>query len=197
MTQLVICLENVNSIVLNNILDYVYYGEVQILEKDLDQFLSIANRYKLEGLSGVKKEECHDQPDYFQENHEIKEENLPRTFHSTEDTINAVEPLKHMQNCERRMIQRIPKDLEFESEDFNSLEELERAIDEKIIVDSNGLKSCSVCGKTSKHNGHMREHVESHIEGLSFPCSSCNFKCRSRTGLRHHMGRCLPKAKSF
>ena len=38
----------------------------------------------------------------------------------------------------------------------------------------------------TKKKSHIKEHVESHIEGLSFPCQSCGKKCRSRQALRFH-----------
>ena len=37
---------------LNFVLDYIYHGETQIYEHDLDRFLAIAERLKLEGLIG-------------------------------------------------------------------------------------------------------------------------------------------------
>ena len=47
-----ICLEGLNQNDLNNVLDYIYYGEIQIYQHDLDRFLGIAERLKLEGLMG-------------------------------------------------------------------------------------------------------------------------------------------------
>ena len=35
---------------LNNVLDFIYEGQVQIYQHDLDRFLRIAERLKLEGL---------------------------------------------------------------------------------------------------------------------------------------------------
>jgi len=52
-----ICLEGVSSTDLNNILDYIYNGEVQIYEEHINRFLSVAQRFKIEGLLGEKKEE--------------------------------------------------------------------------------------------------------------------------------------------
>ena len=46
-----ICLDGISSQELNNILDYIYNGEVLIGQDDIDQFLKIAAKLKLEGLS--------------------------------------------------------------------------------------------------------------------------------------------------
>ena len=49
-SQPLLCLDGINSNELNNILDYIYYGSVNIHQDDLDRFLSISQRFKLEGL---------------------------------------------------------------------------------------------------------------------------------------------------
>ena len=49
---------------------------------------------------------------------------------------------------------------------------------------------CTNCGHTSKHIGHLREHVEKHIEGLEYPCNSCNKIMRSSHSFRDHIRRC-------
>ena len=49
-TQPLLCLDGVNSGDLENVLDYVYNGEVKIAQDDLDRFLNVAQRLKLEGL---------------------------------------------------------------------------------------------------------------------------------------------------
>ena len=50
-----ICLEGLNQTDLNNILDYIYHGELQLYQPELDRFLKIAERLKLEGLEGLQQ----------------------------------------------------------------------------------------------------------------------------------------------
>ena len=51
-----ICLDGVSSEDLRNIMDYMYNGKVQIYQNNLDTFLVVAKRLKLEGLIGGKEE---------------------------------------------------------------------------------------------------------------------------------------------
>ena len=51
-TQPMICLDGVSSSDLQNILDYVYNGEVSILQDQLDTFMKVGQRFKIEGLVG-------------------------------------------------------------------------------------------------------------------------------------------------
>merc|ERR1719154_1049539 len=45
-----LCLEGLSKQDIENVLDYMYHGEVHIFQEDLDRFLSIAQRLRLEGL---------------------------------------------------------------------------------------------------------------------------------------------------
>ena len=49
---------------------------------------------------------------------------------------------------------------------------------------------CTRCGYTSKNPGHLREHVEKHIEGLEYPCNICNKTLRSSHSFREHKRHC-------
>merc|ERR1712133_128009 len=62
-----LCLLDVSSGEMKNILDYIYYGEVDIDKDDLDRFLEISKRLKIEGLSGLKEN---------QENLEVEEQEI-------------------------------------------------------------------------------------------------------------------------
>ena len=54
-------------------MDYIYHGELQIYQHDLDRFLGIAERLKLEGLIGAQQ---------------IKDENGDITDNILDDYIN-------------------------------------------------------------------------------------------------------------
>ena len=45
-----LCLDGVSSGELQFVLDYIYHGEVQIYQEQLDRFLEVAQKLKLEGL---------------------------------------------------------------------------------------------------------------------------------------------------
>lgn len=51
----------VSSVNLGFILDYIYYGEVNIFQDQLDSFLQIAQKLELEGLLDVNNKEDHEE----------------------------------------------------------------------------------------------------------------------------------------
>ena len=50
-----LCLLDVSSVEMKSILDYIYYGEVDIEKDDLERFLNISKRLKIDGLSALKE----------------------------------------------------------------------------------------------------------------------------------------------
>ena len=46
---------------------------------------------------------------------------------------------------------------------------------------------CVVCGKLSSHKAHIRSHIKTHIEGMSFPCHQCSKVFRSNNSLTKHV----------
>ena len=145
-----LCLEGLSLRDLNNILDYIYYGEIQIYQEDLDRFLSMAQRFKIKGLVGadeVKKEE----------NSEMLPDN---TFNSVDNPIQKI--------------------------DTTDLTEIDEKLFENMEENSDRTWSCKICSKILPVRNNMKLHVETHVEGLSFPCNICGKVYRSRNVLRNH-----------
>ena len=46
---------------------------------------------------------------------------------------------------------------------------------------------CTVCEKASTTRRNMRNHIETHIEGLSYPCEQCGKVSRSSSALAMHV----------
>ena len=88
-----------------------------------------------------------------------------------------------------------------EIQDIEELEELEEKL-EKMFYWLPDLKKylCSLCGQKSRFKGHAKEHAETHIKGLSFPCQNCTKIYNSRNSFRTHLikNRCIkPKTKNL
>ena len=45
-----------------------------------------------------------------------------------------------------------------------------------------GRSYCRACSFSSRNTGHTKEHIQRHIEGLSFPCQLCNLTFRYKMG---------------
>ena len=171
-----ICLEGLNQSDLNNILDYIYHGEIQIYQHDLDRFLGIAERLKLEGLIGGEQQPVEND----------------KTENSSEEKIDIDPPqneflVSQNENTLTEAVSTTVKpDITVQSSDIQSLEELDQKVEESYTIVAPGCFTCNHCDKSFKHSGHIKEHVEKHFEGLSFPCTLCDTILRSRKSLRMH-----------
>ena len=167
-----LCLEGINFSELSNVIDYIYYGESQICQEDLGRFLQIAQRLQLQGL--LRPEE-----------HEQKEK--------VEELTPTETKIQHSENSNLHLQDQKKIKIIFENnEDFQTIEELNSYIEKLITQTENGHK-CNICNKISGYKHHMREHMEMHIDGLSFVCKLCGKSLRSRNSHRNHKKFCPKK----
>ena len=171
-----ICLEGLQQNDLNNILDYIYQGEVQIHQQDLDRFLEIARRLKLEGLTGGEQQEEEKEENYLEEDFKLAENDSFQNKNKNETII------RNIRTAEKPVIT-------FQSSDIQSFEELDQKVEESYSKDATGNYACLHCTKSSKKISNIKEHVETHFDGLFFRCSFCDKTLRSRNALRKHKER--------
>ena len=67
------CLDGISSDDMKNIMDYIYNGEVNIYQENLDGFLNVEQRLKLEGLIVGKTEEDTENENHSNQKPERKE----------------------------------------------------------------------------------------------------------------------------
>ena len=54
-----------------------------------------------------------------------------------------------------------------------------------------GIWTCTRCGKTDKRNtaARVKSHIETHIEGIEYPCGYCGKVLKSRNCMQVHISR--------
>ena len=164
-----IYLSGISSINLNLILDYVYFGEVQLLQEQLDDFLLASSKLKISGLTG-------------NENEEDTKDVLHDTFKEAQENDYLAQ--KHPKSERPQKHHIVAKSSTSEGGD-TPIEELNRLLEEQTEK-INGIYTCKVCQKTAKDKTNLGKHIESHLEGLCFSCNECPQQFRSREALRHH-----------
>ena len=162
----IIYLNGVNYKHLTYMLDYIYLGQIQIYEVDLEKFLAMAQNFKIEGL-------LHDelQPDL----------NIPNPLWvkgEMESHMNSIVDKKNL-----------PEEVE-ESKSLvptlaDNLTGMETA-DELVQRIQKDLFACRKCGKTAKTKYNLTVNIETHIEGLSYDCKLCPKSFKTRNSLNYH-----------
>ena len=199
-----LCLDGISSGQLDEILDYIYFGEVQILHENINTFLDIAERLEMDGLIGSKEEDVKSTYSKFPDEKislgSIKEEMVPEesksdadipisnmSFHQESKSDNEV-PVTNMSTNVRHVNDKI----KVNAGNFSSVDELDNYIKEQIINTNEG-KQCGICFYRTKFSPNLKGHIETHLEGLSFSCGNCDKSFSSRESLRKHMKRCERK----
>ena len=77
----------------------------------------------------------------------------------------------------------------------NDMSEIDAKINENLEVLDDGNFRCRICGKDTTGNlktpkrvlkQNMKGHIETHIEGLSYPCQLCGKEFRSKNSFSVH-----------
>ena len=176
------------------IVDYIYYGKTNIYEEDLEGFLALAEELKLKGLANTGSQDIIvDNDDYKSEKPEQKhhhkepiwkkEQNFSLKNNQENDTFSETKVSKHnMVQADTAKIN-VPANI--------SMKDLKVKLDSLMETVNDGVNcwKCNVCGKLTKESTrqNMRTHIETHMEGLSYPCSQCDTICRSNNGFYKHV----------
>ena len=170
------------------ILDFVYRGEANIFQENLDSFLTIAEELQLKGLMGNtagERVEAVEMAKTFPNPHsstalETETMNLKTSFNKETFSNNII-------RAEDNSAVAIPSSY---FGDLNQLEAIVKSMMEKSENNyANGRQKahrCKVCGKEDI-GSHIKDHIEAnHIEGIVLPCNLCGKTFRSRNALRRH-----------
>ena len=188
-----ICLEGISSKELQDVLDYMYIGETNIFQEGLDRFLSVAQRFKIMGL--IQNEENNDESDepQYQANQEDSSNPGARKAEVMNESFEFKEKGNYIpENPIQRPIQRSTSTNRAISLNIDEVNNINQRTDELIETLPDGSVKCIQCGKVdrqayqSRAIQHMRNHAETHLEGLSLECQLCGKQFRSRNSLNSH-----------
>ena len=159
--QPLIYMRGVKSNDLGSVVDFIYQGEANICQEQLENFLALAEELELKGLSGTSEEASKEYFDHGKTMtdvvHTQRSKNNGRPNLKFESPTNAMIPT----------IQSKPKQP-------GSLDPSTMATIESLIERlHDGGFACIKCDFKAKKRCHVKEHAEKHIKGLEYPCNSC------------------------
>ena len=173
----IVYLKGMKSEELVAMLDFLYYGEANVFQENLDSFLAIADELQLKGLT----------------NGETATEEMPIT--KKEIPVFKKEP-----NISARLAQTSSRNqavsdgtvagLNHSSEVLQGLNNDVETLMERTLKKNEKGKTifrCTVCGKEAAYSNDIKKHIEAnHLEGVSIPCNLCEKIFRSRNALAQH-----------
>ena len=169
------------------IVDFLYLGEANVCQENLDSFLALAEELKLKGLSGNTEREKEPVMETLQnKGAKLKQENSQQ-FQVSRSETNFKEALPKDSFKETTVAltnDKISVDLQDLDEQIKSM--ITKS-DQSGGPGKGYMASCNVCGKEGPYF-NMPNHVETnHITGVSHACNICGKVSRSRNALRMHV----------
>ena len=171
-----LCLDGISIGDLTNIMDYIYNGEVQIYQDNLDRFLSLAQRLKLEGLMGNDDKE---------ETFEANPNEDPKY-----DNIEAAPEIKPISTESKRIprqkIDNSVAPVALVADNIGKMSEINEKVLQYLEKSPEGKYYCTLCNHTNGLKSAVVRHIETHIDGLVYTCHVCEKTFRSRNSMISH-----------
>ena len=193
-------MRGVNSENLVAIIDFLYRGEANVPQDNLDSVILVAEDLKLKGLVG-STEEARDEESkssFFSKNpnnqassnlHFVREEDS--IFKHDKDILILPKKDPHSNpdfGKDERQIGTLNDSDEYMQELDEKVKSMIEKSDKKMAVGKTFKRVClcKVCGKEGQYVA-IRDHIEAnHLEGVSLACNQCEKTFRSRASLRMH-----------
>ena len=174
---------------LTAIIDFLYFGEANVYQENLENFLAIAEELQLKGLEGSKDQPESNEAEQLEPKEKYNTDSkLPTS--KTQQTMKETtfEPHKTGGNALT-----LPK-TSVMSANLQELDETVKAMmetSENMVQRGGGrgqerAKICKICGREGLSHV-IKEHIEViHLDGVSIPCNLCDKILRTRRDLRRH-----------
>ena len=171
---------------LSAIVDFLYCGEANVYQENLDAFLSIAGDLQLKGLTDTGADNSSDSGvKNFPARRNIPGKNPLTKHEKAELSIDETETLK-LYESDRTIA--VPRS-DLGKGDFQELDEQIKSmmgLSQDTFPNGRKKKVCNVCGKEADYRV-IKDHIEAnHIEGVSIPCNNCDKIFRLRSSLQTH-----------
>ena len=164
--QPLIYMKGMKSSSLTAIIDFLYLGEANVFQDDLDDFLALAEELQLKGFDGnsegIVPEYPTESSNHTKRKAVMNQKQMPK------------EPMSSNMKFEKESVGAMMMPYGQKPRTVSLIEPATMAKIESMIEKRVDGKYCTNCGYTSKNSGHMKEHVEKHIEGLEYYCNICD-----------------------
>jgi len=210
-------LRGMKSLNISAVLDFIYHGEVQVLQEHLQNFLDMAEDLGIQGLTNLKPVQTEPTMNIVKniEMKIVEEKGVDPLVEKSADKENSEEGYKgdlsgliedfvdQITNREMLKYETLSME-EVEAPAFNNeevvannvflgdgndalIQSLEKQIEEITQPMADGFWGCKRCGKVMKKKQHIKNHAESHLIGYSHPCPYCGKRSKTRNALTNHI----------
>ena len=169
-----------------SMVDFLYHGEANVYQENLDTFLAMADEFQLKGLKKREDEEVETIPK--------KIANRPISQGSANNTIATSKHKTTLQGSKNEFATSSITETAIALSNFSTdLVELDQKVKSMMTTSENKIdkqngraKICEVCGKEGQMNNIMYHIEANHLTDISIPCNACDKILHTRTALLQH-----------
>ena len=191
-----------------SMLDFIYLGEANIFQEQVESFLALAEELELHGLA-TEVAGTEASRSYYCSEDKGGLSGLKSNFGQSKNL--SYKRREKENNKNKSLISRADDKIKIEGDLLSTMNLRLRTDPQKqtIVIDPSTLAvidslyqmsentyACKHCKYTNRNRAQLRDHVQKHIEGLEIPCQVCNKVYRSAGALRHHIRNpCIKEVK--
>ena len=171
-----------------SMVDFLYRGEANVYQENLDSFLTMADEFQLKGLN--KREEGVESVPKKGPNM------ISMSFNATNNLFATFKDKRSLQGLKNE-VKMIPSTETAIALNNSSsyLEELNQRVISMMTSSRNRIgqhraRICNVCGKEGQRINIMNHIEANHMTNISIPCNACDKTLNTRTALDQHQRRC-------
>ena len=174
---------------IENILDFLYLGEARVAKSDVERFMAVAEKLKINGLVQHKETSSICKEVEIQENTvEASQDKVDDHDEETENESNSMNVYDVVSEIVKSEVNFGEIDTLSELKDIdeiNEMAEVEKA-DEQEMKYSNKNK-CNECDYTATISGNLKIHVMAKHEGIRYNCDECDHVATQPGSLKVHV----------
>merc|ERR1712179_231012 len=168
-SNMLVYLKGISSDKLEPVIDFIYNGEAFITQERMKAFIETGKELKVKGLEGELTGVSENSTEDIGSELKYEDYGNEKVFTVCDD-------------------ENIVAEMDKPNVHLRTNDELELQINE--IIEKNGsLWRCKICGKETAQKNVIRNHAETHIEGMSHACNFCSKTFPCTQGLRDHSSR--------
>ena len=211
-----IYIKGTDSHELSAVLDFMYHGEVNIEQKNLDKFLAAASDLQIKGLTretvgeqmsslynnsqkSVLQSESHSSSKLLQSSNSSPNDALQLQSHSSSNLLQSsnIQSYEEISKVGIEVIKMDNFDDLASSTDGHEYQDIadQENKQEELIRFENGEWICNFCGKTDRNKVNLKSHVQIHTDTSGQYCSYCGKNFKNKNSLRVHKYRSHAKEK--
>ena len=186
------------------IVDFMYYGETNIYQENLDTFLNIAEELQLKGLNGANGDGGGDEdpPEETANSNTLMD--APQKKKGTDHAPAQIDSFSSESGLKVQVSSSMPvahskQQFSGNMQDLDEQIETMMASGDSMVKNGHRMRNGEwqmvksyirqVCGKEGLR-ANIKKHIETnHIEGIVIPCNLCEITFRSRDTLMKHNSR--------